>query len=442
MNAQGQAGTNGTSGSSGSSGTSGVSGTSGSSGVNGSSGSSGTSGQSNSVYSGGTLVVSGATILNFSGATITSGGTGEANITITAEGGLVNGTGTSSLKQKDGLTTTPTTAAGNCSIAIGNNINAENNNTTALGNGLKSAACNVVMIGCNIEQSGSTKPNQIKIGFDMVDDYADAGSCIINIGSYGAFEKAPAGPSVMVGFNNNGSRGGNHIVVGNNNPRASSSSISVGNNNCGWDNNIIVGFSTSFNLGNGNQMIFGCSNILDNNGQMIIGCSNRGLAGNNIIIGDGNTDSGGGGGNGQIILGDSNINCSVGMYRGVIIGYANEKCNIPWQAQGHTLIGSENRQIGDGNSYSNAIVVGKSNCYSGNTANGIIIGFNNTLRHSGSTIIGTSITSSVADTTHLRALFLTAPLTEYSNNGAAKAGGLIDGQLYRDNSGAVHIVFT
>ena len=93
MNAQGASGTSGTSGTSGSSGSSGTSGSSGSSGTNGatgsagSSGTSGTSGMSNDVYSGGTLVVPGATILNFSGATITSGGTGQANITITPGGG-------------------------------------------------------------------------------------------------------------------------------------------------------------------------------------------------------------------------------------------------------------------------------------------------------------------------------------------------------------------
>jgi len=46
------------------------------------------------------------------------------------------------------------------------------------------------------------------------------------------------------------------------------------------------------------------------------------------------------------------------------------------------------------------------------------------------------------DATHLEALVLMTPLTEYANNAAAKAGGLLDGQLYRDNSGAVHIVFT
>jgi hypothetical protein len=73
----------------GTNGTSGSSGTSGQNGTSGSSGSSGTSGSSSAVdvYSGGTLVVSQATILDFSGATITSGGTGVANIVITGGGG-------------------------------------------------------------------------------------------------------------------------------------------------------------------------------------------------------------------------------------------------------------------------------------------------------------------------------------------------------------------
>jgi hypothetical protein len=90
----GQNGTSGTSGANGTSGTSGANGTSGSSGENGSSGSSGVSGTSGSsgtasavdVYSGGTMVVSQATQINFSGATITSGSTGVANITITPGG--------------------------------------------------------------------------------------------------------------------------------------------------------------------------------------------------------------------------------------------------------------------------------------------------------------------------------------------------------------------
>jgi hypothetical protein len=86
MNAQGQSGTNGTSGTSGVSGTSGSSGINGTSGTDGTSGSSGTSGingQSVDVYSGGTLVVPSASILNFiSGATITSGATGEADVVI------------------------------------------------------------------------------------------------------------------------------------------------------------------------------------------------------------------------------------------------------------------------------------------------------------------------------------------------------------------------
>lgn len=82
-------GSSGTSGVDGSSGTSGISGSSGTSGVDGSSGTSGTSGTASAVdiYSGGTAVVLQATQLNFSGATITSGSTGVANITIEGGGG-------------------------------------------------------------------------------------------------------------------------------------------------------------------------------------------------------------------------------------------------------------------------------------------------------------------------------------------------------------------
>jgi hypothetical protein len=47
------------------------------------------------VYSGGTLVVSQAVILDFSGATISSGGTGVANIVITGGGG---GSGTDPIR--------------------------------------------------------------------------------------------------------------------------------------------------------------------------------------------------------------------------------------------------------------------------------------------------------------------------------------------------------
>jgi hypothetical protein len=74
----------------------------------------------------------------------------------------------------------------------------------------------------------------------------------------------------------------------------------------------------------------------------------------------------------------------------------------------------------------------------------IIGGVGNTI--SGKTqavMIGTSGRTAIASySTHLEALILMKPLTEYANNAAAKSGGLVDGQLYRDNSGGIHIVFT
>jgi hypothetical protein len=58
-------------------------------------------------------------------------------------------------------------------------------------------------------------------------------------------------------------------------------------------------------------------------------------------------------------------------------------------------------------------------------------------------MIGCNNRTAIApDSTHLEKLVLMTPLTEYANNAAAKSGGLVDGQLYRNNSGAIHIVFT
>lgn len=81
---------------------------------------------------------------------------------------------------------------------------------------------------------------------------------------------------------------------------------------------------------------------------------------------------------------------------------------------------------------------------SGSTFTGFMFGTGNTANDKTNAIgIGLKNKTLIAnDTTHLEALILMTPLTEYSNNAAAKAGGLIDGQLYRDSSGGIHIVFT
>ena len=81
---------------------------------------------------------------------------------------------------------------------------------------------------------------------------------------------------------------------------------------------------------------------------------------------------------------------------------------------------------------------------SGSTHTGFMFGTGNTATNKTNAIgIGLKNRTLVAnDTTHLEALILMTPLAEYANNAAAKSGGLVDGQLYRDSSGGVHIVFT
>jgi hypothetical protein len=163
----GVSGSSGTSGVSGSSGTSGVSGSSGTSGVSGSSGtsgvsgSSGSSGKSTDVYSGGTLIVSGATILNFSGATITSGGTDEAIITITA-GGSSSGESFIIVEVSDSPTTNGTNllaayAAAKLKTPYGNALAQSNRYTIILPPGIYDVGSTALSLDTNfIDIVGST----------------------------------------------------------------------------------------------------------------------------------------------------------------------------------------------------------------------------------------------------------------------------------------------
>ena len=156
MNAQGASGTSGSSGSSGTSGSSGVSGTSGTS------GSSGTSGMSNDVYSGGTLVVSGATKLNFSGATITDAGGGQANITIQAGGGSSSGENFIIVEVGSSPTTNGTNllaayAGAKTKTPYGNALSVDNRYTIILPPGIYDVANTILSLDTNfIDLIGST----------------------------------------------------------------------------------------------------------------------------------------------------------------------------------------------------------------------------------------------------------------------------------------------
>jgi hypothetical protein len=330
MSAQGQAGTNGTSGTSGVSGSSGSSGTDGTSG---SSGTSGTSGQSNSVYSGGTLVVNGATILNFSGATITDAGGGQADITITP--------GTQSPIKQVGTSILPTSSTNtNDDMVIIGNTTISNNFIT-----------NSVAIGNNKNVSG---PRVVSIGnnqFQLVDD------------------------CTYIGHGAGGSGNGGVVAIGG----------AVGRGNYG------ISIGTNSVLGN----LAGCDRTL-------------GIGAETSINGNYSSNIGA----------QNTLNCE----RGSILGTTNT-LRSPYGS----IIGNNNNI--SSTEYYNNIIGGNSNIISGTTSGATILGCYNR-------------TAFVNDAVHLEKLVIMTPLTEYANNAAAKAGGLVDGQLYRDNGGKVHIVFT
>jgi hypothetical protein len=78
-------------------------------------------------------------------------------------------------------------------------------------------------------------------------------------------------------------------------------------------------------------------------------------------------------------------------------------------------------------------------------ATGTIVIGNNSTGATGiqnAVVLGNSLTSVVANTTHVNALYIATPPPTYSNNANAKAGGLVDGQVYKDSNGHLHIVFT
>jgi hypothetical protein len=372
MSAQGAAGTNGTSGTSGVSGSSGTSGVSGSSGTSGVNGSSGTSGLSNSVYSGGTLVVSGATILNFvSGATITSGGTGQADISIDVPVGVWKaGNATNSIVPTSYPSASGTTSATTYSrsITLTNTIEIVPDGYTNTIKRDKTNGGNIVM-GVNNVITGGANDNQFQGGQIVVGAHNSITN--VNYGRasviLGAFNSVETNYGFIQGDNGYIGGGNYNFLISQNNKQIYSGQHSL----CGGGYGGSIGGS-GFNLG---CILFG---------------DQSSIAG----VGDWNRHFG------------NNGNITTSSYAAILNG------------SGHNITSSNN----------SAIIGGTGNTIS-SKANAVMIGCINR-------------TAIAANSTHLEALILMNPLTEYANNAAAKGGGLVDGQLYRDNSGGVHIVFT
>jgi hypothetical protein len=362
MNAQGASGTSGSSGVSGTSGSSGVSGSSGTSGT------SGTSGASNSVYSGGTLVVNGATILNFSGATITDAGGGQANITINVpvgvwqEGTAADSIVPSYMPASSGTTTATTYSR---SITLTNTIEIVPDGYTNTINRNKLNGGSFVM-GANNNITGGAS-----------DSYFQGGQ-IIN-GAHNQFTNVNGGRSSVILGAFNSINGNYNFIQGDNGGINGAYSMLI------VQNNKQIGSFSNYNFcggGYGGSIAAGGSHILWGEQSSI------------LTSGDYNRHFG------------NNGNITSSSHASILNG------------SGHNITSSNN----------SAIIGGTGNTIS-SKANAVMIGCINR-------------TAIAPDSTHLEALILMNPLTEYSNNAAAKAGGLLDGQLYRNNSGAVHIVFT
>jgi len=119
-------------------------------------------------------------------------------------GGLVNGTGTNSLKSADNLTTTAAVSS--------------NTNSIALGNGAKASGSNSITIGTSTMPSGN---NSINIGL-----HYNSADNVINIGN-GAYTYQANG--ISIGQSSGSQNGG--IVLGNSSRAGKTGSLTFGNNN-------------------------------------------------------------------------------------------------------------------------------------------------------------------------------------------------------------------
>lgn len=200
----------------------------------------------------GTLDLTGATVTGIpasgvqsvvAGTNVTVDNTDPANPIVSATGGggaagLVAGTGTDSMKSSDDLTTIPSTASGNTSIALGNDSLANGASSIAIGNQceadndqaaaygyLAKAYYHGVAIG---ERSNAGYINQkggnVAIGSQASADGQDDSIAI------GTASISSAVGSVAIGKNSNASGGGADgvIAIGNNAKATANKAIAIG----------------------------------------------------------------------------------------------------------------------------------------------------------------------------------------------------------------------
>ena len=241
------------------------------------------------------------------------------------------------------------------------------------------------------------------------------------------------------------------IMLGTNGRTATTSATTYVENIRGF-RNFNFGDITNTDTSTNGGIAGGQSNTNSSTRGVIAGGNDNTASGtNNFIAGQNNTASGW---NAYILGYNNQVSAEIGFVGG------GNSCNLQGQTNG--IIGAEQSRIlgstsntkqsfiggGFGNQINTSlrasIIAGQSNTITSSPDSAIIGGTGNTISNKSKVVMlgCNGRTAIVPDATHLEALVLMTPLTEYANNAAAKAGGLLDGQLYRDNSGAVHIVFT
>jgi hypothetical protein len=494
-------------------------------------------------------------ILNFiSGATITSGATGEADVVIDVPVGVWQASG-STIYPADadsrflefGTGNTYNNTNDRFNQVVGNNntigkvvnLIVGNNNTSTGGELRNSGLDSNMIVGYGNSNTNSYSSNSLIIG----NNNTDGGWSSLVVGQYNQTGGSPwsinagASNSLFVEYG---------YVFGTNNSHNSQGGFTIGQSNtnqgyaiayenqfiCGLSNQTIMAKNTAILGGTLNQIngimydtaarpyydaiIGGNNNTIGTyiTGSTIVGSSYSTITGSpvnnsniiggtlnkisngsnsNIIGGNGNTMNGsesfiGGGfgntinapngaafGGGQTLNGAYSFAVGYGnscnSWNSYAIGYSNQAngeisfvSGNQSRVEGQTcaIVGAEQSRIWGSTTYMKHSFIGGGwyNQITTSEQSGMLGGFTNTMTSSNrASIIGGSgntissktnahmigcvdRTAIIPDATHLEQLVLMRPLTEYANNGAAKAGGLLDGQLYRDNSGGIHIVFT
>ena len=353
-----------------------------------------------------------STPLSASAVKLTSGGLTFADgttQTTLAQGGLVAGTGTDSMKSAASLTTTAAVALGVRSIALGDNAYAQNAHDIAIGTNARTIG------GISIGSGSNSGIWGVAIGLGAVNNGAGRG----------------------VAIGNRASAAGLSIAIGEDVVSSGNSSIGIYSDATG-DSSIAIGVSSDVSNANeiniGGKFKYDGSNTiqLNSNGLLFNSTGTLGASSNGINLGivggsvTGNNVSNFGCPNGIISTNDATL---VGGYQNTISAGAQ---NLIIGGEFNTIIGSTGySQIFGGASHqmsggdTSFIMGGYQNQVTAGLRNGVIGGNQAISAHDFSVVIGRqSYTTAAAYTTYVASLDVSGSTSIV--NGAGATGTLVD----------------